>query len=100
MTENTERLLAADRTHVHNLRSHFNNYDPSDREGFRVILKIAFQHGVSRDGLCVNFGVSPGTVSRWESGETAPAEIARGIIVSRLSKMVVPLEARLVSKLS
>lgn len=96
MTFETAELLKLDREHVERVREAIERYDSKDRDGFSVVLKLALKHGVSRQQLCEEFGVSVGTVSRWHAGETSPTPITRRIIASRLAEMVSPVEIGLV----
>lgn len=93
MTNLTSKLIQAESEHISKLKSIFDTYQPEDRDGFRVVLALAIQNGVSRQTLKEKFGVSSGTISRWESGETAPISVSRKTIVSHLSSILKPAEA-------
>lgn len=93
MTNVTSQLIQAESEHISKLKSIFETYHSDDREGFQVILALAIQNGVPRQKIKDEFGISAGTLCRWESGETAPISVSRKTIVAHLSGLIKPAEA-------
>lgn len=64
------------------------DYDVADSEAFATFVRDAEECGVSRSELANEFNVSPSTVWRWATGVATPAKYARGVIVQRISDIV------------
>lgn len=62
-------------------------YDASDRDGFAKIIGAVTKILPASD-LADFLKVSVATVSRWQSGKSAPRELVREVMVSRLGKHI------------
>lgn len=70
------------------LIQYIESYNAEDKTAFVAIISASINRGLAQAEIAAEFGVSPGTVSRWVAGKSIPAQYSRDTIVHRIGKLL------------
>lgn len=81
------RAVALEHDLTGNFLELMNGIDIDSDEDFRTAVRFAIDHlGIPVEEVVDEFGISPGTVSRWKSGKSRPHRMARPAVYDWLKK--------------
>lgn len=79
-----KELATAELESLRRLASVLERFDPKRESDFSMVVAAVLRIRFSQRELADKFKVSPGTISRWAAGASAPPSYARGVIVAQL----------------